>query len=125
MGCPYPHADRPLAIGCHADLPPSPARVHSADDNATASSQPSPAHIPPSPPHLRCCHLSLPPLCLPGIPLRDMVASCAVGHLSGHALLDLNYMEDSGGGPDIAVALHPSSGKMVLLQMDSRLPIEK
>jgi hypothetical protein len=40
---------------------------------------------------------SSPLLARAGIPLRDIVASCAAGHLSGHALLDLNYMEDSGG----------------------------
>jgi exosome complex component RRP41 len=59
-----------------------------------------------------------------GIPMRDMVASCAAGYLQGQPLLDLNYLEDSAGGPDIAVALQPLSGKLVLLQMDSRLPLE-
>ncbi|KAF8057927.1 Serine/threonine-protein phosphatase PP1 isozyme 1 [Scenedesmus sp. PABB004] len=53
-----------------------------------------------------------------GIPMRDMVAGVAVGHLQSTALLDLNYMEDAGGGPDISVALHPnldSCGKAVVL----------
>lgn len=60
-----------------------------------------------------------------GIPLRDMVSACAAGHLQGTPLLDLNYMEDCGGGPDISVAMHPNLDKVVLLQMDNRLPIDK
>eukprot|EP00878_Enallax_costatus_P038872 GHUV01044360.1.p3 GENE.GHUV01044360.1~~GHUV01044360.1.p3 ORF type:complete len:110 (+),score=34.69 GHUV01044360.1:427-756(+) len=59
-----------------------------------------------------------------GIPLRDMVAGCAVGYLQSTPLLDLNYMEDSGGGPDISVALHPNLDRLVLLQMDGKLPPE-
>ncbi len=53
-----------------------------------------------------------------------MVASCAVGYLQGHALLDINYLEDAGGGPDIAVALQPNTERLVLLQMDSKLPLD-
>ncbi|KAG7671580.1 hypothetical protein KSW81_003712 [Nannochloris sp. 'desiccata'] len=33
-----------------------------------------------------------------GIPMKDMVASCAAGYLDSTTLLDLNYTEDSGGG---------------------------
>jgi exosome complex component RRP41 len=59
------------------------------------------------------------------IPMRDLVASCAAGYLEGTALLDLNYMEDSGGGPDVAVAIHPNWGdRVVLLQQDSRTAVE-
>jgi exosome complex component RRP41 len=49
--------------------------------------------------------------------MRDMVAAVAVGFLQKTPLLDLNQMEDAGGGPDISVALHPQSGKLVLLQV--------
>lgn len=59
-----------------------------------------------------------------GIPMRDAVASCAVGHLQSTPLLDLNYMEDSGGGPDISVAVHPNMDRLVLLQMDGKLPLD-
>lgn len=55
--------------------------------------------------------------CTAGIPMRDMVAAVAVGFLQKTPLLDLNQMEDAGGGPDISVALHPQSGKLVLLQV--------
>lgn len=59
-----------------------------------------------------------------GIAMRDMVASCAAGYLDSTSLLDLNYLEDCGGGPDIAVALHPKLDKVVLLQADNRLGVE-
>ncbi|GLC38187.1 Exosome complex component rrp41 [Pleodorina starrii] len=59
-----------------------------------------------------------------GVPLRDLVASVAAGHLDGTPLLDLNFAEDSGGGPDLAVALAPRLGQLVLVQMDSRLPVD-
>ena len=52
-----------------------------------------------------------------GIAMRDMVAGCAVGFLQSTPLLDLNYIEDSGGGPDISVALHPNLNRLVLLQV--------
>ena len=59
-----------------------------------------------------------------GIPMKDMVASCAAGYLDSTPLLDLNYTEDSGGGPDVVVALHPGLEKVVLLQSDNKLSIE-
>ncbi|GAX81482.1 hypothetical protein CEUSTIGMA_g8911.t1 [Chlamydomonas eustigma] len=59
-----------------------------------------------------------------GVPVRDRVAACAAGYLDGNPLLDLNFLEDSGGGPDISVAMLTSLDKIVLLQMDNRLPID-
>lgn len=52
-----------------------------------------------------------------GIPLRDLAAGCAAGYLQSTSLLDLNYMEDAGGGPDISVAVHPNLDRLVLLQV--------
>jgi exosome complex component RRP41 len=59
-----------------------------------------------------------------GIPMRDIVCACAGGYLDNTVLLDMNYLEDSGGGPDVVVALHPSLDKMVLLQSDNRISLE-
>ena len=59
-----------------------------------------------------------------GIPVRDMVAACAAGHLDSTSVLDMNYMEDSGGGPDVSVAIHPNLDKTVLLQMDNKISID-
>ncbi len=55
-----------------------------------------------------------------GVPMRDSVAACAAGYLDATPLLDLNYIEDSGGGPDVTVALHIKQDKVVLLQADNR-----
>ncbi|KAJ7533229.1 hypothetical protein O6H91_13G038500 [Diphasiastrum complanatum] len=54
-----------------------------------------------------------------GIPMRDLVASCAAGFLNNTPLL-----EDSGGGPDVTVGVFPKLDKISLLQMDSKLPID-
>lgn len=59
-----------------------------------------------------------------GIPVRDMVAACAAGHLDSTNVLDMNYVEDSGGGPDVSVAIHPNLDKTVLLQMDNKVGID-
>lgn len=39
-------------------------------------------------------------------------------------LVDLNYIEDSAGGPDLPVAILPKSGKVVMCQMDAKLPLD-
>mmetsp|Transcript_11432 Transcript_11432/g.20163 ORF Transcript_11432/g.20163 Transcript_11432/m.20163 type:complete len:245 (-) Transcript_11432:375-1109(-) len=59
-----------------------------------------------------------------GVPLRDLCGAVAAGHLEGTPLLDLNYSEDAAGGPDVSIALHPLTSRLVLLQSDSRLPVE-
>ncbi|XP_010544787.1 PREDICTED: exosome complex component RRP41 homolog [Tarenaya hassleriana] len=59
-----------------------------------------------------------------GIPMRDIVASCCAGYLNSTPLLDLNYVEDSAGGPDVSVGLLPNLDKVTLLQMDAKLPMD-
>ncbi|GMP61229.1 hypothetical protein CsSME_00023771 [Camellia sinensis var. sinensis] len=59
-----------------------------------------------------------------GIPMRDLVTSCSAGYLNSTPLLDLNYVEDSAGGPDVTVGILPKLDKVTLLQMDARLPID-
>ncbi|GFS38750.1 3'-5'-exoribonuclease family protein [Actinidia rufa] len=59
-----------------------------------------------------------------GIPMRDLVTSCSAGYLNSTALLDLNYVEDSAGGPDVTVGILPKSDKVTLLQMDAKLPMD-
>ncbi|KAF3964871.1 hypothetical protein CMV_010887 [Castanea mollissima] len=59
-----------------------------------------------------------------GIPMRDLVTSCSSGYLNSTPLLDLNYVEDSAGGPDVTVGFLPKLDKVTLLQMDSKLPID-
>mmetsp|Transcript_13179 Transcript_13179/g.37117 ORF Transcript_13179/g.37117 Transcript_13179/m.37117 type:complete len:246 (-) Transcript_13179:1669-2406(-) len=71
----------------------------------------------------RCAALNAAMLALAdaGIPCRDLMASCAAGFLDGTPLLDLNYAEDAGGGPDVAIAYETNFHKVVLLQMDNKM----
>ncbi|MQL90108.1 hypothetical protein Taro_022692 [Colocasia esculenta] len=59
-----------------------------------------------------------------GIPMRDLVTSCSAGYLNSTPLLDLNYLEDSAGGPDVTVGLLAKLDKVTLLQMDAKLPMD-
>uniref|UniRef100_A0A1D1Y642 Exosome complex component RRP41 n=1 Tax=Anthurium amnicola TaxID=1678845 RepID=A0A1D1Y642_9ARAE len=59
-----------------------------------------------------------------GIPMCDLVTSCCAGYLNSTPLLDLNYLEDSAGGPDVTVGLLVKLDKVTLLQMDAKLPID-
>jgi hypothetical protein len=62
---------------------------------------------------LRCCRR----VCLPVPALTCPPPPCTVLHPQSTPLLDLNYMEDAGGGPDISVAVHPNKDRLVLLQV--------
>lgn len=59
-----------------------------------------------------------------GIPMRDLATSCSAGYLNSTPLLDLNYVEDSAGGPDVTVGILSKMDKVTLLQMDAKLPME-
>eukprot|EP00027_Filamoeba_sp_ATCC50430_P006856 CAMPEP_0168564390 /NCGR_PEP_ID=MMETSP0413-20121227/13222_1 /TAXON_ID=136452 /ORGANISM="Filamoeba nolandi, Strain NC-AS-23-1" /LENGTH=106 /DNA_ID=CAMNT_0008596063 /DNA_START=333 /DNA_END=649 /DNA_ORIENTATION=- len=59
-----------------------------------------------------------------GIPMKDFVCSCAAGCIDGTPILDLNYLEDSAGGPDLPLAILPETSSVVMLQMDSKLPLD-
>ena len=56
-----------------------------------------------------------------GIPMRDLVASCAAGKIDGQVVLDLMKEEDNNGQADLPVAILPKSGEIVLLQMDGHM----
>jgi exosome complex component RRP41 len=53
-----------------------------------------------------------------GIPMRDLVASCAAGKIDDQLVLDLGDYEDKEGQADIPVAYMPKLEKVTLLQMD-------
>jgi exosome complex component RRP41 len=75
----------------------------------------------------RCAAINAATLALinAGIPMKDFVVACAAGCIDGTTpILDLNYLEDSAGGPDLPVALLPSSEAITMVQMDSKVPIE-
>jgi len=60
-----------------------------------------------------------------GIPMKDLVASCAAGKADGNVILDLSEEEDKEGEADLPVAIMPRSGDITLLQMDGHLTPEE
>ncbi len=60
-----------------------------------------------------------------GIPMRDLVASCAVGKIDDQIILDLGDYEDKEGQADIPVAYMPKLEKVTLLQMDGIVTTEE
>ncbi|XP_065898949.1 exosome complex component RRP41-like [Dysidea avara] len=56
-----------------------------------------------------------------GIPMKDYVCACSASFVEEQSILDINQSEENCGGPDLTVATLPKSGKIVFLQMDSRL----
>jgi len=60
-----------------------------------------------------------------GIPMKDLVAACSVGKVSGTLIVDLNGKEDNYSESDMAVAMMPSKGLVTLLQMDGLLTKEE
>jgi len=60
-----------------------------------------------------------------GIPMSDYVCACSAGCIENEAILDLNFTEESYDTPELSVALLPKSEKVTLLQMESRLHVDK
>jgi len=56
-----------------------------------------------------------------GIPMKDMVVSCAAGKANGEVIMDLSEDEDKDGEADVPVAIMPRSGEITLLQSDGNL----
>ncbi len=71
----------------------------------------------------RCAGLSAASVALAdaGVPMRDLVASCASGKIGGVVCVDLNKDEDNFGDADCPMAVVPRTGEIVLLQMDGHL----
>jgi exosome complex component RRP41 len=60
-----------------------------------------------------------------GVPMRDLVTSCASGKIDGVVCLDLNKDEDNFGEADCPMAIVPRTGEVVLLQMDGHLTYDE
>jgi exosome complex component RRP41 len=56
-----------------------------------------------------------------GIPMKDLVASCAAGKYDGKLVVDLGDHEDKNGEADVPVAYMPNKDQVTLLQMDGIL----
>jgi exosome complex component RRP41 len=53
-----------------------------------------------------------------GIPMKDLVAACAVGKIEDKLIVDLGDYEDKKGQSDMPIAYMPKLNKVTLLQMD-------
>lgn len=75
----------------------------------------------------RCAAITAASLALAdaGIPLREIVAACAVGKIDGKIALDLSDIEDKQGDADLPVAFMPKSKAITLLQMDGSFTEEE
>jgi exosome complex component RRP41 len=75
----------------------------------------------------RCAGITAASLALAdaGIPLREIVAACAVGKVAGRVALDPSDIEDKQGDADLPVAFMPKSNSITLLQMDGSLTEEE
>ncbi len=75
----------------------------------------------------RCAGITAASLALAdaGIPMRELVAACAIGKIEGKLALDLSDSEDKYGEADLPVAYVPNANMVTLLQMDGELTIEE
>src|SRR5512136_2840660 len=71
----------------------------------------------------RCASITAAALALAdsGIPMRDLVVSCAAGKIENTVVLDLFDTEDKVGAADVPVAFMPNLNAVTLLQMDGVL----
>ncbi|MBD3388444.1 MAG: exosome complex exonuclease Rrp41 [Candidatus Altiarchaeales archaeon] len=75
----------------------------------------------------RCAGLTAASIALAdaGIPMKDLVASCAAGKIGEEVVVDLMKEEDNYGEADVPLAIVPRTGDVVLLQMDGKLSEEE
>ena len=75
----------------------------------------------------RCAALNAASMALAqaGMPMRDLVSSCAVGKVDGKLVLDVSGVEDNYGEVDMAVATVGGSDRFVLLQVDGVLSLDE
>jgi exosome complex component RRP41 len=60
-----------------------------------------------------------------GIPMKDLIVSCAFGKVNGKVVLDLFKEEDNLGEADVPLAVVPRTEEVVLLQMDGHLTVDE
>ncbi|KAL5021551.1 hypothetical protein ScPMuIL_000706 [Solemya velum] len=56
-----------------------------------------------------------------GIPMKDYVCACSASFVSDTPIVDISYLEESSGGPELIVATLPKSEQIVFLEQNSRL----
>ena len=60
-----------------------------------------------------------------GIPMKDLIVSVAAGKAGDKIILDLGKEEDNFGQADLPLGIVPSTGEIVLMQMDGDLSKEE
>ncbi|MDY6964451.1 MAG: exosome complex exonuclease Rrp41 [Halobacteriota archaeon] len=60
-----------------------------------------------------------------GIPMKDLVSSCAVGKVDDTLVLDLMKEEDNYGQADMPISITPRNSQITMLQMDGHLTLEE
>jgi exosome complex component RRP41 len=75
----------------------------------------------------RCAGITAASLALAdaGVPLKEIVAACAVCKIDGKVALDPSDIEDKQGDADLPIAFMPKSRAITLLQMDGSLTEEE
>jgi exosome complex component RRP41 len=75
----------------------------------------------------RCAGITAASLALAdaGVPLKEIVAACAVCKIDGKVALDASDVEDKQGDADLPIAFMSKSGMITLLQMDGSLTEEE
>ncbi len=75
----------------------------------------------------RCAGINAASLALAdaGIPMKDLVAACAVGKVDGYLVVDLTDLEDKNGEVDMPFAMMYGKRKVTLLQLDGKLSYEE
>lgn len=71
----------------------------------------------------RCAGLTAASIALAdaGIPMKDLIVSCAAGKIDGTIVLDPGKDEDNQGEADLPIAIAPRTKEVVLMQMDGKL----
>ena len=52
------------------------------------------------------------------------MAACSAGFLDGTPVLDINHLEESGGGPEVHVAALVNLNRVVLVQSDNKCAVD-
>ncbi|QQG39938.1 MAG: exosome complex exonuclease Rrp41 [Candidatus Aenigmatarchaeota archaeon] len=60
-----------------------------------------------------------------GVPMTDLVSSCAAGKVDGKIILDVAGEEDTEGEVDMPIAYIPRKDEIALLQMDGLLTLDE
>lgn len=60
-----------------------------------------------------------------GVSIRDLISACSVGKVNGQVVLDVDGNEDQYGEADMPLAILPSTGEIVLHQLNGSLSPEE